>query len=248
MAQDTKSLVIIPTYNEAENLQAIVAATFAALPMAHILIIDDNSPDGTGGIADEVAARDDRVHVMHRRGKLGLGTAYVAGFGFALEQGYDCVFEMDADFSHDPRYLPLMLEKLRDCDVVIGSRYVPGGATPDWTPLRRLISNCGNIFARNVLHLPLKDCTAGFKCYRRDVIAACDFGAVHLEGYAFQIETVYQAYMRGFRLREVPIVFVDRHLGHSKMSRQIVAEAFSYVVRRRFSPSLSTRPAEQRHL
>ena len=246
-ALDIKPLVIIPTYNEAENLRAIVAATLSSLPVAHILIIDDNSPDGTGTIADEVAASDDRVHVLHRSGKLGLGTAYVEGFNYALQRDFDCVFEMDADFSHDPKYLPRMLAELASCDVVVGSRYVPGGNTPDWTPVRRLISNCGNIFARAMLHLPLQDCTAGFKCYRREVIASCDFGAVRLEGYAFQIETVYQAYKRGFRLHEVPIVFVDRHLGHSKMSRQIVAEAFTYVVRRRFIYPPPKPSVEQRH-
>ena len=240
--------MIIPTYNEAENLRAIVAATLAAVGTAHVLIVDDNSPDGTGRIADALAADDPRVHVLHRAGKQGLGTAYVQGFAYALEGGYSCAFEMDADFSHDPKYLPRMLAELETCDVVIGSRYVPGGATPDWTMTRRIISNCGNVFARSVLGLPLQDCTAGFKGYRPEVLTVCDFAAVHLEGYAFQIETVYQAYRRGFRLREIPVVFVDRHLGHSKMSRQIVAEAFSYVVRRRFLNPLPARAPQRPRL
>jgi len=243
---DTNPLVIIPTYNEADNLRAIVGATLAALPSATILIIDDKSPDGTGAIADELRAADQRVRVIHRAGKLGLGTAYIRGFEYALAGEYSCVFEMDADFSHDPRYLQPMLRELQTCDVVIGSRYVAGGDTPDWIFTRRLISNAGNLFARALLRVPLKDCTAGFKCYRREVLAACDFGAIPLEGYAFQIETVYQAYRRGFRLREVPIVFVDRHLGHSKMSRQIVVEAFTYVVRRRFLNPLPTQATRQR--
>ena len=204
-----------------------------SLPIAAVLVIDDASPDGTGRLADDLSTRDPAVHVMHRSGKLGLGTAYVAGFRYALDHDYSCVFEMDADFSHDPRYLPALLAATDEADLVIGSRYVPGGRTPDWGLSRRLISGFGNVFARSILRLPVRDCTAGYKCYRRNVIEAFDLAAIHLEGYAFQIETVYQAYRRGFRIKEVPIVFPDRKVGKSKMSKAIVAEAFTYVVRRR---------------
>jgi len=228
-----KPLVVIPTYNEVENLGAIVAAVYDALPQAAALIIDDASPDGTGRLGDELAARYPSLQVLHRPGKQGLGTAYVAGFRYALERDVDCVFEMDADFSHDPHYLPALLAATDDADLVIGSRYVPGGRTPDWGLSRRLISGFGNVFARTLLQLPVRDCTAGFKCYRRCVLEAFDLDAIRLEGYAFQIETVYQCVRKGFRIKEVPIVFPDRKVGTSKMSKAIVAEAFTYVIRRR---------------
>ena len=228
-----KPLVAIPTYNEAENLGAIVAAVYDALPETAVLIIDDASPDGTGRLADDLAARYPSLQVLHRPGKQGLGTAYVAGFRYALERDVDCVFEMDADFSHDPHYLPALLAATDDADLVIGSRYVPGGRTPDWGLSRRLISGFGNVFARTLLRLPVRDCTAGFKCYRRCVLEAFDLDAIRLEGYAFQIETVYQSVRKGFRIKEVPIVFPDRKVGTSKMSKAIVAEAFTYVIRRR---------------
>ncbi len=232
-ALKANTLVVVPTYNESENLTAIVAAIYAALPDTALLIIDDGSPDGTGALADGLRARYPTLDVMHRQGKLGLGTAYVEGFRYALQHDYDIVFEMDADFSHDPRYLPDLLAAAANADLVIGSRYVPGGQTPDWGFSRRLISGFGNVFARTILRLPFRDCTAGFKCYRRAVVEAFDLDAIRLEGYAFQIETVYQAYRKGFRIVEVPIVFPDRKIGTSKMSRDIVAEAFTYVVRRR---------------
>jgi dolichol-phosphate mannosyltransferase len=228
-----RPLVVIPTYNERENLEAIVQAIREHLPQTNLLIIDDASPDGTGEIADALAQRLGGIHVLHRAGKLGLGTAYVEGFRYALQSDCTCVFEMDADFSHDPRYLPDLLAAVERYDMVIGSRYVPGGATPDWRLMRRIISGGGNIFARTVLSLPIHDCTAGYKCYRREVLAAFDLNRINLQGYAFQIETVYQAYRAGFRIGEVPITFPDRRLGRSKMSRQIVAEAFTYVVKRR---------------
>ena len=232
-ALKANTLVVVPTYNESENLAAIVAAIYVALPDTALLIIDDGSPDGTGDLADGLRARYATLDVMHRQGKLGLGTAYVEGFRYALQHDYDIVFEMDADFSHDPRYLPDLLGAVANADLVIGSRYVPGGQTPDWGFSRRLISGFGNVFARTILRLPFRDCTAGFKCYRRAVVEAFDLDAIRLEGYAFQIETVYQAYRKGFRIVEVPIVFPDRKIGTSKMSRDIVAEAFTYVVRRR---------------
>jgi dolichol-phosphate mannosyltransferase len=232
-ALKANTLVVVPTYNESENLAALVAAIYAALPETALLIIDDGSPDGTGELADSLRARYATLDVMHRQGKLGLGTAYVEGFRYALQHDYAIVFEMDADFSHDPRYLPDLLAASANADLVIGSRYVPGGQTPDWGFSRRLISGFGNVFARTILRLPFRDCTAGFKCYRRAVVESFDLDAIRLEGYAFQIETVYQAYRKGFRIVEVPIVFPDRKLGTSKMSRDIVAEAFTYVVRRR---------------
>ena len=226
-----KPLVAIPTYNETGNLPAIVAAVYDALPQAALLIVDDASPDGTGQLADALAAQYASLEVLHRSGKQGLATAYVAGFRHALQRDYDRVVAMDADFSHDPRYLPALLAAAEDADLVIGSRYVPGGRTPDWGLSRRLISGCGNVFARTLLRLPVRDCTAGFKCYRRCVLEALDLEAIHLEGYAFQIETVYQSVRKGFRIKEVPIVFPDRKVGKSKMSTAIVAEAFTYVLR-----------------
>lgn len=228
-----RPLVVIPTYNERDNIDAIVHAIREHLPQCSILIIDDASPDGTGRIADALAEHLGGIHVLHRSGKLGLGTAYIEGFRFALRGDYTCVFEMDADFSHDPRYLPDLLAAAERYDMVIGSRYVPGGSTPDWRLVRRLISGGGNIFARAVLWLPTKDCTAGYKCYRRSVIERLDLDRINLQGYAFQIETVYQAYSAGFTIGEVPIRFPDRRLGHSKMSQHIVIEAFTYVIRRR---------------
>lgn len=226
-------LVVVPTYNEAENLALIVDAIYAALPAAALLIIDDGSPDGTGLLADKMAALHPGMVVTHRAGKQGLGTAYIEGFRYALAHDFDCVFEMDADFSHEPRYLPALLAAAEHADLVIGSRYVVGGQTPDWGFSRRLISGFGNIYARTLLRLPVRDCTAGFKCYRRTVIEAFDLDAIRLEGYAFQIETVLQAYRKGFRIKEVPIVFPDRKIGTSKMSKDIVVEAFTYVLRRR---------------
>jgi dolichol-phosphate mannosyltransferase len=243
-----RPLVVVPTYNERENLEAIVRAIREQLAAVDILVIDDGSPDGTGDIAESLASSLGGIHVIHRPGKMGLGTAYVTGFRYALERDYSCVFEMDADFSHDPRYLPRLLEAAEKYDMVIGSRYVPGGSTPDWRLIRRIISGGGNVFARNMLSLPVRDCTAGFKCYRRSVLAAFDLERINLQGYAFQIETVYQAYKNGFRIGEVPIVFPDRRLGQSKMSRHIVAEAFTYVVRRRLEQfrHRSAAPAENK--
>jgi dolichol-phosphate mannosyltransferase len=233
MAVTQRPLVVIPTYNERENLEAVVLAIREHLPQASLLIIDDNSPDGTGEIADALASRLGKIEVLHREGKLGLGTAYIEGFRYALRHDFTCVFEMDADFSHDPRHLPQLLAGIERYDLVIGSRYVAGGATPDWKRIRKIISTGGNVFARNLLALPVQDCTAGFKCYRRELLAAMDLDRINLQGYAFQIETVYQTIRGGYTVGEVPIVFPDRRLGRSKMSRNIVAEAFSYVIRRR---------------
>jgi dolichol-phosphate mannosyltransferase len=238
-----KALIVMPTYNERENITAIVGEIQRYAPQVDILIVDDNSPDGTGEVADALHERFPNISALHRTGKLGLGTAYIAGFRYALEHGYDLVFEMDADFSHDPRYLPDFLAEAEHADLVIGSRYVPGGDTPNWSLLRRFISGGGNVFARVMLGLPIKDATAGYRCYRREVLAALDLGAITSQGYAFQVELAYQALNHGFRVRETPIIFVDRRVGKSKMSRKIFIEGFVYVLRARFSrPS---KPAEQ---
>ncbi len=198
------------------------------------MIVDDNSPDGTGKLADQIHEEDQRVHVLHRSGKLGLGTAYIAGFKYVIEHGYDAAFEMDADFSHDPRYLPDFLKAIEHADLVIGSRYVRGGSTPNWSPIRRIISGSGNIFARFMLSIPIHDCTAGYRCYRREVLESIDLDTIQSQGYAFQVELAYRVMCQGFRIVEIPITFMDRRVGKSKMSRKIVVEAFSYVLRARF--------------
>ena len=228
-----KTLLIIPTYNEAENLSPLLQEIFAYAPLTDVLIVDDHSPDGTGELADELQKKDVRVHVLHRAGKLGLGTAYLAGFKFALAHGYDAAFEMDADFSHDPCYLPDFLRAIEDADVVIGSRYIVGGNTPNWSALRRLISGGGNIFARLILGIPVHDCTSGFRCYRRRVLESIDLDAVQSHGYAFQVELTYRVMMQGFQMVETPIVFRDRRCGKSKMSHAIILEALTYVLRTR---------------
>ena len=229
-----KTLIIVPTYNELENLPLLLKDIFSNAPTTDVLIVDDNSPDGTGALADTLSAEDSRVHVLHRSGKLGLGTAYITGFKYAIAQGYDAAFEMDADFSHDPRYLPDFLTKIADADLVIGSRYIPGGSTPNWSWGRRLISGCGNLFARTVLFMPVHDCTAGFRCYRRHVLECIGLDSIESQGYGFQVEMAYRVQKYGFKTVEIPIVFVDRRVGKSKMSRSIVFEAFTYVLRARF--------------
>ena len=229
-----KTLIIIPTYNELENLRPLLQEIFLYAPDIDVLIVDDNSPDGTGKLADEIHNENPHVHVLHRAGKLGLGTAYIAGFKYAVAHDYDAAFEMDADFSHDPRYLPDFLKAIEHADLVIGSRYVPGGGTPNWSFLRRFISGGGNIFARFMLGIPVHDCTAGFRCYRRQVLESIDLDTIQSQGYAFQVEMAYRVMQQGFKIVETPIVFLDRRIGKSKMSRKIVIEAFIYVLRARF--------------
>lgn len=233
-----KTLIIIPTYNELENIPSLLKEVFSNAPTTDVLIVDDNSPDGTGELAEKMRTEDPRIHVLHRSGKLGLGTAYIAGFKYAIAHGYDAAFEMDADFSHDPRYLPDFLAKIEQADLVIGSRYIKGGSTPNWSLSRRMISGGGNIFARAVLGMPVHDCTAGFRCYRRVVLESIDLDTVESQGYGFQVELAYRVYKRGFKIVETPIVFMDRRVGTSKMSRAIVFEAFTYVLRARFSKPL----------
>jgi dolichol-phosphate mannosyltransferase len=235
-----KTLIIIPTYNEVGNLRPLIEEIFTQVPESDILIIDDNSADGTGKLANEIRIEKPQIHVVHRPGKLGLGTAYIAGFKYALTHGYDAVFEMDADFSHDPRYLPAFLKTLEHADLVIGSRYVRGSDTPDWSPLRRLISSSGNIFARALLGIPVRDCTAGFRCYRLEVLRNIDLDTIKSEGYAFQVELTYHVLKQGFKIVEIPIVFTDRRVGKSKMSYKIVIEAFIYVLQTRFGVSKGT--------
>jgi dolichol-phosphate mannosyltransferase len=218
--------LVLPTYNEAENVEAFVTAARAKLPAsAQVLIVDDDSPDGTGRKADRLAAQHENVSVLHRPHKEGLGPAYVAGFRRALAAGAELVLEMDSDFSHDPAYLPRLLEAAQRADLVLGSRYVPGGGISDWGPLRRAISRGGSTYARFVLGVGVQDLTGGFKCFRREVLEAIDLDSVQARGYAFQVEMTYRAIRRGFRVVEVPIVFRDRRAGSSKMDRSIVAEA-----------------------
>ncbi len=218
--------LVLPTYEEAVNVEAFAEAVLAELPdSARILIVDDNSPDGTGQIADRLAARHERIEVLHRERKEGLGPAYIAGFRRALAAGAGLVIEMDSDFSHDPAYLPRLLEAAGGADVVIGSRYVPGGGVGDWPPLRRAISRGGSAYARLVLGVQVRDLTGGFKCFRREVLEAIDLSSIRSRGYAFQVEMTYRAIQRGFRVIEVPIIFHERRAGDSKMDRSIVAEA-----------------------
>ena len=228
--------LILPTYDEAENVEAFVAAARAKLPAsAQVLIVDDNSPDGTGEIADRLAEEHENVGVLHRPRKEGLGPAYIAGFRRALAGGAGLVLEMDSDFSHDPAYLPRLLEAAGRADLVIGSRYVAGGGVADWGALRRAISRGGSAYARLVLGVGVHDLTGGFKCFRREVLEAIDLDTIQARGYAFQVEMTYRAIQRGFKVVEVPIVFRDRQAGSSKMDRSIVAEAIWRVPLLRFN-------------
>lgn len=218
--------LVVPTYDEAESVAAIVAAARARLPAgSRVLIVDDNSPDGTGRIADRLAAETDDVEVLHRAAKQGLGPAYVDGFRRALAGGAELVAQMDADFSHDPADLPRLIEATADADLVLGSRYVEGGAVADWGPVRRLVSRGGSTYARRVLGLEVRDLTGGFKVFRRAALEAIELETVASQGYAFQVETTYRAIRAGLRVAEVPIVFSDRRVGESKMSGAIVVEA-----------------------
>ncbi len=231
-----QALIVTPTYNELDNLEALVTGVFEVLPEVDILVVDDGSPDGTGELADEIAARDTRVEVMHRTGKLGLGTAYLAGFAWGLERGYEYIFEMDADLSHDPRCLPSFLEALGGgADLVIGSRNVPGGDVEGWGPFRNLLSKGGSLYSRTILGLDIRDLTSGYKAFRRTVLESINLDEVRSEGYSFQIELTYRAVLKGFRVAEVPIVFVDRRVGQSKMSGNIFLEAVLMVPRLRWN-------------
>lgn len=229
-----KNLVVIPTYNERENILKLAKEILNLNQDFHILIIDDNSPDGTGQVIDDLADEFNRVHVCHRSKKMGLGSAYLVGFGIALESRFDYIIEMDADFSHDPKNLPKFLEKFNEgYDVVIGSRYIKGGGVSNWSGDRKALSKYANIYARMVTGLPVKDTTGGFNGYRRSVLEAIDLSSVHSNGYAFQIEMKYRAWKGGFKLVEFPIVFSERKYGKSKMERRVIWEAFWIVWRLR---------------
>jgi len=229
-----RALVCIPTYNEAQNLPQLAPQILAEDPRLEILVIDDNSPDGTGQLADELARESARIHVLHREAKLGLGTAYITAFKWALERGYDFIFEMDADFSHDPKHLKEFLKAIENADLVLGSRYLGGKVTVvNWPMGRLMLSYFANIYARWVTGVKIWDLTGGFKCFRRAVLEAIEFSNVRSNGYAFQIEMSVRAWRKGFRLVEIPIVFVDRSEGQSKMNRAIVREAVWMVPRLR---------------
>jgi len=230
-----RSLVIIPTYNERENITRIIPAVLGQNENLDVLIVDDGSPDGTGAIVDAMAAENPRIHALHREGKLGLGTAYVAGFRWALKRDYDLIFEMDADFSHNPDRIPKFLEAIKNADLVLGSRYQNGQINVvNWPMSRLFLSYSANIYARNVTGLQVFDATGGFKCFRRRVLEAIDLDDVRSNGYAFQIEMTFRAWKKGFRIVEIPIVFVDRSEGTSKMSKKIVREAVWMVWRLRW--------------
>ncbi|MEO5798684.1 MAG: polyprenol monophosphomannose synthase [Gemmatimonadales bacterium] len=225
MTPDSRALVVVPTYNERENLPQIVPAILAVDPRLDILVVDDGSPDGTGGLANAMAEANPRVRVLHRASKQGLGRAYLAGFAWALEHDYAMMIEMDADFSHDPKYLLGLLEKIGEADLVLGSRYATGVNVINWPMSRLLLSWFANKYVRWVTGLPLTDATGGFKCFRREVLQAIPLDRVRSNGYAFQVEMSFRAWKKGFRLTELPIVFVDRVEGQSKMNQRIVREA-----------------------
>ncbi|MFI6102936.1 polyprenol monophosphomannose synthase [Streptomyces sp. NPDC051310] len=218
-------LVIIPTYNEAENVEAIVSRVRSAAPHTHILITDDNSPDGTGKIADEMAAADDHVHVLHRQGKEGLGAAYLAGFRWGIDHGYEVLVEMDADGSHQPEELPRLLDALTDADLVMGSRWVPGGSVVNWPASREVLSRGGSLYSRLLLGVPMRDVTGGYRAFRRRTLEGIGMEHVASQGYCFQVDLAWRTVKSGFRVVEVPITFVERERGDSKMSRAIVIEA-----------------------
>ncbi len=230
-----RALIVVPTYNERDNVDEVVARFLAPVPEADLLFVDDSSPDGTGARLDEIAAENPRVHVLHRPGKLGLGTAYLDGFGWGLARDYAYLLEMDADFSHDPKYLPDMVRLAREgADMVVGSRYVTGGGTENWGVGRRIISKGGSLYARTILGVKVRDVTAGFVCYRRQTLERLDLGSIRSNGYSFQIEMKYRVLQQGMRIAELPIVFVDRRVGQSKMSRAIFLEALGMVWKLRF--------------
>jgi dolichol-phosphate mannosyltransferase len=224
-----KALVIVPTYNEIENIERIIPEILSQDQRLQVLVVDDNSPDGTGQMADRIAQQNGRVLVLHRQRKSGLGQAYLAGFKYALEKHFDYVFEMDADFSHDPKYLPDFLDAIQNADLVLGSRYISGVNVVNWPMSRLILSYLANIYSRLITGLPVKDSTGGFKCYRRVVLEKIELDKIKSEGYSFQIETSFRAWRKGFRIVEIPIIFVDRKQGQSKMSKRIVREAMWMV-------------------
>ena len=224
-----KTLIIIPTYNELENLPRLLPEVISKEDGIHILIVDDNSPDGTAAFVEDQMKNNNRIHLLKRPSKQGLGTAYIAGFKFALKNGYDFVFEMDADFSHDPKEIPRFLDEIKNSDVVLGSRYINGVNVINWPMRRLLLSSFANLYTRFITGMPVHDATGGYKCFRRKVLEAINLEKVTSNGYAFQIEMSFKAWKKGFRVKEIPIIFVDRVKGKSKMSKKIVREAVTMV-------------------
>ncbi|NLL83048.1 MAG: polyprenol monophosphomannose synthase [Lentisphaerae bacterium] len=240
-----KIIVIIPTYDERDNVGPISQAVFEALPEANILFVDDNSPDGTGDLIDTLVAADPRIHVLHRSEKQGLGRAYIAGFKWALDNGYNRIIEMDADFSHSPKDLPRLVETAKEADLVIGSRYIGGIRVMNWPMSRLMISTCAGIYVRMITGMQICDPTGGFKCFRREVLEALDLDRVTSNGYSFQIELNHGAWMQGFRLKEIPIIFEERRAGYSKMNAGIAGEAFWMVIKLAFRNGLRRWPKKQ---
>ena len=236
------TLIIIPTYNERENVRAISGAVLDASPAANVLFVDDNSPDGTGALIDELISADERVHVLHRKEKDGLGRAYIAGFKWALERDYEHIFEMDADFSHDPKAVPQFLKEAGGADLVLGSRYIGGIRIMNWPLSRLMLSQGAGLYVRMITGMPFTDPTGGFKCFHRRVLEAIDLDRVQSNGYSFQIEMTHKAWMKGFKVVETPIVFEERRSGESKMSKNIVFEALSEVWRLLFSVRCRRKP------
>ena len=239
------SLVIIPTYDEKENVRAVAAATLKALPEGHLLFVDDNSPDGTGEILDDMTRGNDKIHVIHKEGKAGLGRAYITGFKWALEKDYRLVFEMDADFSHDPKELPNFIKAAEDADMVLGSRYVHGIRITNWPLSRLILSKSAATYVRVITGMPVTDPTGGFKCYRKEVLLEMDLDAVISNGYSFQVEMTHLAWLKGFRIKEIPITFVDRRSGYSKMNADIVKEALWMVWKLAFRSGFQRRPQKR---
>ncbi|RMH62234.1 MAG: polyprenol monophosphomannose synthase [Calditrichaeota bacterium] len=235
MVDASKALIVIPTYNEKDNVKRLVADIHFYQPEVHILFVDDNSPDGTADIIRDIQKENDRIHLLERPGKMGLGSAYLAGFKYALSRGYDFIFEMDADFSHDPKEIPAFLKNIEENDLVLGSRYIKGVNVVNW-PLRRLLlSYFANVYTRLATGLPVRDATGGFKCFRREVLESIDFKEIKSNGYAFQIELTFRAWKKGFRIKEIPIIFIDRVAGVSKLSKSIMWEAIFLVWKLRFA-------------
>ncbi len=231
---EEKKLIVIPTYNEAENIEPLIEEILETVPDVNILVVDDSSPDGTGEIVEGLAKKDNRINLLSRTKKEGLGRAYVAGFKWALNHGYDIICQMDSDFSHQPRHLPTFFDTIKECDVVLGSRYIPGGETEGWPLRRKLLSKGGNLYARTILGLPFSDLTGGFKCFRQKVLKAINLDEVGAQGYAFQMEMTYRAFKKGFKIKEIPIVFPDRLRGESKLSGSIFWESLAIPWRLRF--------------
>lgn len=231
-----KVLIIIPTYNEAENISSLIPEVLEQDEMVEVLVVDDNSPDGTGEIVADLAKDNPRIHLLERQGKMGLGSAYITGFKYALEHGYEYVIEMDADFSHSPSDIPRLLKEIKDCDLVIGSRYISGVNVVNWPIRRLLLSIFASRYVRFVTRMPVKDPTAGFKCFRREVLESLDLDNIISDGYSFQIEIHYKTWKSGWRIKEIPVVFTERRDGKSKMSKKIVWEAALIVWKLRFFP------------